>query len=209
MYPTTKINNKNMSQYVMRDETTLVEDKFKWYALNCFPNQEKTIRKTIETNLRLNNLTGFVEQMEIPTEKVLINVKGKKIQREKVVMSGYILMKADISNGEVIPTIRRTQGVIGFLNPTDGKLSKIPEPMKISEVERFLQITLSVADKPQIKNYNKGDKVSIIDGSFAGFNGVIESVDYNKKTLCLLVSIFSRETSVYVNFEQISSDVVV
>jgi transcriptional antiterminator NusG len=60
------------------------------------------------------------------------------------------------------------------------------------------------ADKPKPKvAYQPGEEILVIDGPFNEFNGVIESVDYEKSLLKVEVLIFGRTTSVELEFSQV------
>jgi len=49
----------------------------------------------------------------------------------------------------------------------------------------------------------RGEEVKITKGPFETFKGIITEVSEEKKRVKLIVSIFSRDTPVYLNFEQI------
>ncbi len=173
----------------------------KWYAIYCPSNQEKSTKQNIERELKSRSLENWVESIEVPVETIIVKSKGKNIKREKVLIPCYIFVKANISNGEVINTLRFSKGVLGFINPSDGKSSQRPEPLKDSEVMKFLRKGDDIIDN-SIKFYS-GDNVKIIDGAFSSFVGVIDSVDNNKKVVKVIVKIFSRDTPVDLEFTQI------
>ena len=175
---------------------------FKWYAIYCVSNQEKTTKTNIERELRMNNLDKWVSSIEVPTDKVIINSRGKKVAREKVLLPCYIFVNADISNGEVLSILRHAKGVLGFINPSDGKKMTRPEPLKNSEVEKFLKISTPEQIDNSIK-FIKNERVRIIDGAFSSFEGLIDTIDNNKKSMKVIVKIFSRETPVEVEFAQV------
>lgn len=63
-----------------------------------------------------------------------------------------------------------------------------------------------ISKKPDLENsiskftpfaeVQKGDKVKILTGPFAGILGTIDSVDYDKQKIMLLVDLFGQETSI-------------
>ena len=183
------------------------ENKFKWYALYCISNQEKATKLNLERELKYNNLENCVSKIEVPLDKVIVNIKGKKVTREKILLPCYIFINADISNGELLPVLRRTKGVLGFINPSDGKTRDRPEPLKNSEVDKFFKIS-KPEENEQGMQFIIGDMVRITEGAFASFEGVIDVIDSQKKMLKVIVKIFSRETSVEVNFNQVDKEII-
>ena len=185
-------------------EEVLEKEKFKWYALYSVANQEKTTKQNIERELSLNNLSKYLNRIEVPTEKIVVNGKSKKHLREKVLLPGYIFINIDLSsNGEVLPILRRCKGILGFINPSDGKSRQTPEQLRDSEVERFLNVEKDETVLENSIKFNVGETVKITDGAFSTFNGEIQNIDANKKILKLIVKIFSRETPVEVEFNQV------
>ena len=53
------------------------------------------------------------------------------------------------------------------------------------------------------EEFSLGSEVDIVEGPFAGFVGIIDSVDYNNEKLTVMVSIFGRMTPVELGFHQI------
>ena len=82
--------------------------------------------------------------------------------------------------------------------------------MEISEAE--IKSVLSkmeddVAVVDSTESFDVGEMVKIIDGPFESFVGLIEEVDNEKKRIRVLVSIFSRETPVELEFNQVQKSV--
>ena len=51
--------------------------------------------------------------------------------------------------------------------------------------------------------YEVGQEVHVIDGPFAGFNGVASEVDNVKQKMTVKILVFGRETSIDLDFEQV------
>ena len=72
----------------------------KWYVIRAVTGQEVKIKDYILTEVTRVGLDKQIEEMLVPTEKVVQIRKGKKVSKEKTYFPGYIMMKADIS-GEI------------------------------------------------------------------------------------------------------------
>lgn len=180
-----------------------IKETTKWYALKVTANQERKVKEYVEKEVKISNLSNWIIQVVVPTEKVLSLNKqtGKKSVREKLVMPGYLFVNADLSNGEIAPILERVPGVYGFLSMKEGKVTKSPQPIKDREVERFLDIKEDIEvvwDK-----FVVGERVKILDGPFSSFEGNINTIDTAKNRLNIMVSIFQRQTPVEVLFSQV------
>ena len=89
----------------------------------------------------------------------------------------------------MIKGIKRVSGFLGSKG--------IPVPVSDKEVEKILgQIKDGVAQPKSGIDYSVGEKVQVVDGPFASFNGMIEEIDEEKARLKVSVSIFGRPTPV-------------
>jgi transcriptional antiterminator NusG len=78
-----------------------------------------------------------------------------------------------------------------------------PTPVQDEEVEAVIQ-QIEKGPAQQIKTqFDKGDNVRIIDGSFSNFNGFVDEVDADHNKLKVMVTIFGRQTPVELNFLQV------
>jgi transcriptional antiterminator NusG len=147
-------------------------------------------------------MEDFVEQVLVPTEKVIQIRNGKKVHKEKVYFPGYIMIKANLS-GEIPHIIKSITNVIGFLGETKGG---DPVPLRMSEVNRMLGKVdeLNVeADANVAIPYKVGETVKVIDGPFNGFDGTIEKIFEEKRKLEVMVKIFGRKTPLELSYMQV------
>ena len=92
-----------------------VEDRYKWYVVRAISGQEKKVKQYIQVELERENKTEFVPEILIPTEKVYQVKNGKKVIKERNAFPGYVLVKADFSDAEILPLIKSITGIVGFL----------------------------------------------------------------------------------------------
>jgi len=174
----------------------------KWYVVRAVSGQEHKIKTYIENEIARLGMQDYVEQVLVPTENVVQIRNGKKINKEKVYFSGYIMIKANLS-GEIPHIIKSITNVIGFLGATKGG---DPLPLRQSEVNRMLgkvdELTVDTDAHVAIP-FTKGETVKVIDGPFNGFDGVIENINEEKRKLEVMVKIFGRKTPLELSYMQV------
>ena len=110
------------------------EIKKRWYVVRAVSGKEKKVKEYLELEIARMKLTDYVNQVLIPTEKVFKIQNGKKVNKEKAFLPGYVLIEAALV-GEVPHVIKSIPNVIGFLGTEKGG---DPVPMRLSEVNRIL-----------------------------------------------------------------------
>ena len=173
----------------------------KWYVVRSVSGQENKIKSYIETEISRLNLEEYIEQVLVPTEKVIQIRNGKKINKERVYFPGYIMIQVNLS-GEIPHIIRAINGVIGFLGEVKGGE---PVPLRQSEVNRMLGKVdeLAVQDESINIPFIIGETVKVIDGPFNGFNGNVEKINEEKRKLEVMVKIFGRKTPLELSYMQV------
>ena len=176
-------------------------DVKKWYVVRAVSGQENKIKSYIESDIARLGLSDFVEEVLVPTEKVIQIRNGKKVNKERNYFPGYIMIKANLS-GEVPHIIRSITNVIGFLGETKGGE---PVPLRKPEVNRMLGKVdeLSVQSENVVIPFKIGETIKVIDGPFNGFNGNIEKVNEEKRKLEVMVKIFGRKTPLELSYMQV------
>ena len=180
---------------------TEVKSAKKWYVIRSVSGKENKIKEYIESEIVRLNLQDFIEQILVPTEKVVQIRNGKKINKERVFIPGYIMVQADLV-GEIPHIIKSVNGVIGFLGEVKGGE---PVPLRQAEVNRLLGKVdeLSVKDENVNIPFTMGETIKVIDGPFNGFNGTVEKIFEEKRKLEVMVKIFGRKTPLELSFMQV------
>jgi len=167
-----------------------------WYAVHTYSGFEEKVKLTIEDKIKGTSLEEMVERILIPSEKVLEMRSGKRRETDKKFYPGYILVKVDLTD-ETWHLIKSTPRVTGFVG------GQSPMPVPEEEVEQILQ-QVERGGTAQVKTqFSVGDSVRINDGPFTNFTGSVEEVDAEHGRLRVMVSIFSRQTPVELNFFQV------
>lgn len=189
-----------MDQILNRREMADVKEK-NWYVVRAVSGQENKVKEYIEREIAHNNLEDYIDQVLVPTEKVIQIRNGKKVNKERVYFPGYVMVQANLG-GEIPHIIKSINGVIGFLGETKGG---DPVPLRKSEVNRMLGKVdeLSVkADNVAIP-FTIGETIKVIDGPFNGFNGTVEKINEEKRKLEVMVKIFGRKTPLELSYMQV------
>ncbi|MDV3309099.1 MAG: transcription termination/antitermination protein NusG [Cyclobacteriaceae bacterium] len=179
--------------------------ELKWYVLRVVSGQEKKVKSYLETEIERSKLTEYIPQVLIPSEKVYEMRNGKKRVRERNFFPGYVLISADLSNGEAYHVVNNIPGVIGFLGSSGTGSSKDPVPLRQSEVNRILGKVdqLDEMEERLETPFIKGESVKVMDGPFSGFTGSVEEIFEDKKKLNVMVKIFGRNTPVELSYMQV------
>ena len=169
-----------------------------WYIVQSHSNFENKVAKLIKEEAEKLKFSEKIEEIIVPTHEITEVRRGKRVQRKKKYFPGYVLIKSEMDN-ELYHVIKNIKKVSGFLG-TKG----VPVPVSDSEIEKILgQIKDGVAQPKSAIDYSVGEKVQVIDGPFASFNGLIEDVDEEKSRLKVSVSIFGRPTPVDLEYNQV------
>lgn len=185
-----------------------------WYILRAVSGQEKKVKAYLEKEISIQpKLQEYILQVLTPSEKVYQmrkskDGKTKKIAIERNFFPGYVLVQANIADGEILHTIRHVPGVLGFLAVDGENPNEMPRPMRESEVTRILG-KVADTDEYEVKHelaFIVGEKVKVIDGPFSGFSAVVEEVFEDKKKMRVIVTIFGRNTPVELNYGQVEKE---
>lgn len=167
-----------------------------WYVVHTYSGFEEKVRLGIEEKTDRQGMKERISRILIPTERVIELKGGKKKESDKKFYPGYILVEMEMDD-ETWHLVRSTPRVTGFVGGSN--------PVALSEEE--VAVILQQIEKgpvPQVKTqFQKSESVRIIDGPFSNFVGSVEEVDIDHGRLCVMVSIFGRQTPVELNFFQI------
>ena len=176
----------------------------RWYIVHAYSNFEKKVAEDINNKAKQKGLSERIEQIVVPTEKVVEVRRGKKVDAERKFFPGYVLMKADL-NDAVISLVKNTPRVTGFLG--EDKHSAKPMHITEKEAERIMHQVQEGVERPKPSvTFEIGEQVRVSDGPFASFNGTVQDVDEERARLKVEVSIFGRAVPVDLEFGQVEKN---
>ncbi len=169
----------------------------RWYIVHAYSNFEKKVAEDIENKAKQTGLGELIEQIIVPTEKVVEVRRGRKVDAERKFFPGYVLVRATLTDA-VFSLIKNTPKVTGFLG--DSK----PVAITDKEAERILHQVQEGVERPKPSvTFEIGESVRVSDGPFASFNGFVQEVDEERARLKVEVSIFGRAVPVDLEFGQV------
>jgi transcriptional antiterminator NusG len=169
----------------------------RWYIVHAYSNFEKKVAEDIENKAKQKGLSADIEQIIVPTEKVVEVRRGRKVDAERKFFPGYVMVRANLTDA-VFSLIKNTPKVTGFLG--DSK----PVAITDKEAERILHQVQEGVERPKPSvTFEIGEQVRVSDGPFASFNGFVQEVDEERARLKVEVSIFGRAVPVDLEFGQV------
>lgn len=169
-----------------------------WYIVQSYSNFEKKVAESIKEQAEAAGLADLFEEVLVPTEEVVELRRGQKVTAERKFFPGYVLVRMDMTD-QAYHLVKNTPKVTGFL----GTQSK-PLPVSQAEVDRILNQVQEGVDRPKPTiEYLVGDQVTVLDGPFQSFSGIVEEVDIDRARLKVEVSIFGRATPVDLEYDQV------
>jgi transcriptional antiterminator NusG len=171
---------------------------FRWYVINTYSGHENKVKTNLEHRIDSMNQQTRFRRVVVPTEQVIETKDGQKVQTEKRVLPGYVLVNMDLTD-ESWAVVKNTPGVTGFAGP-GGK----PVPLTQSDVDRILHTGVGAAERPRTQvEFQLGESVKVTSGPLSDFDGEIVDVNPDQQKLKVLVDIFERQVPVELAFDQV------
>src|SRR5215468_7380734 len=177
------------------------ENNKRWYVVKVQSGREESIKDAIERRVKIEGLEEYFGQIIIPVEKVTEMRNGKRVVRERKLYPGYLMVEVEY-NDRILYLFRETSGVGDFVG---GSLNHPPPPMSEREVERMLgrqgeHVPGIAHPKPK---FDRGDRVKVKDGTFAGMEGEVKDLLEAKGLVRVELTIFGRPVPVELEYWQV------
>jgi transcription termination/antitermination protein NusG len=170
----------------------------RWYVIHVYSGFEKKVASAIREQAEQKGLVEHFDEILVPTEEVVEVKRGAKVNSERKIFPGYVLIHMDLDD-ETWHLVKNTAKVTGFLGGR-GR----PLPISDAEAARIMRQIQEGIERPKPSiTFEIGEQVRVSDGPFTSFNGVVEDVDEEKSRIKVAVSIFGRATPVELEYSQV------
>ena len=188
--------------------------ELRWFIIHTYSGYEAKVMEHLRQRIKMEERTESFGDIQIPEEtyeEMKVDAKsGKKerVTKKRKSFPGYLLVQIAVtrkdSGAEMEDAdwhlVRNTPKVTSFV----GANKKRPTPLTDEEVRQIMHHTEETQEKPKPKyHFEKGEKVRIIDGPFANFEGDVEEIHEERSTIKVMVTVFGRSTPVELDFIQV------
>ena len=159
-----------------------------------YTGYENKVKLSIEKIVENRGLGHLIYDVQVPvTTEVVVNDKGEEKIIETKIFPSYVLVKMTMTD-ESWHVVRNITGVTGFVGPGSEPTPLTDEEVEFAQVERV---------KEEFK-FNLGDRLKVISGSFEGYEGVLQEISEDKKSLVILVNTGKRDIPLMVDTKDVS-----
>ena len=167
-----------------------------WYVVHTYSGYEDAVREALLQRIESLGMQDSIFDVVVPKETQIVIKKGEPKTEEKRIFPGYVLVEMVVTDYSWY-VVRNTPNVSGFVGSGTTPVPVSPEEFKVIKRRMGEQ-------EPKFKiDFSKGDTVTLLDGPFINYDGVVDKVDEEKGKIKVLISIFGRETPVELDFTQV------
>ena len=170
----------------------------RWYVIQVYAGYEQAVKEDLEKRLDKEGMREFFGQILVPSAQLPgVVPEAAAAKKDQQLFPGYLLVEVDVMS-ETMRYVLSTPRVVRFLG------GKEPAPLSQKEIDRIIsQVKGEVVVFTKKSDYEVGHEVEIAEGPFAGFVGIIDTIEDENERLTVSVSIFGRMTPVELKFDQV------
>jgi transcription termination/antitermination protein NusG len=171
----------------------------RWYVVHAYSNFEHRVAEVLQERVKRHGLEAKFGEVLVPTEEVIEMRDGQKRKSDRKFFPGYVLVQMEMDE-DTWHLVKEVPKVLGFIGGSPEKPAAITD----KEAMAILRRVEEGVDKPKPKVlFEPGEVVRVTHGPFNDFNGVVESVNYEKSRIQVAVQILGRSTPVELEFSQV------
>ncbi len=173
-----------------------------WYVVNTYSSHENKVKDNLLRRVESMNLKDYVFRIIVAEHEVPVMKNGMPTGKMKMknLYPGYVFIEMKMTD-EAWYMVRNTPGVTGFIGSSGGGAK--PFPVTREQIEPVLKRMGMYDEDDMYSNYEVGDLVRILTGSFEGSEGNIISIDSENGEATISTIFFGRPTSINVKFSEI------
>ena len=180
-------------------ERILLLAMFQWYVINTYSGHENKVKPNLEHRIQSMNQVAKFRRVVVPTEQVIETKDGQKVQTEKRVLPGYVLVNMDMTD-EAWTVVKNTPGRDRLRGRRQQAAAAVaargrPHPPHGRRRRR--------GGRARQVEFSLGESVKMTSGPLADFDGEIVDVNADQQKLKVLVDIFERQVPVELGFDQV------
>ncbi|MEO8288537.1 MAG: transcription termination/antitermination protein NusG [Chloroflexota bacterium] len=174
-----------------------MSDARHWYIIHTYSGYENKVKKNLEHRILTLDMSEHIFRVEVPTVEEIEIKGGQRHPVQRKIFPGYVLVEM-VMDEKSWHVVRNTPGVTGFVG-----IGNKPTALPQDEADGILKQMQTAAPTKFKVTLQAGQAVKIIDGPFADFEGIVESINQEKGKVRVRVSFFGRETPVELDFLQV------
>src|SRR4030095_1233053 len=164
--------------HALAGERRRLRMSLRWYVVHAYSNFEHRVAGDLKERLKLMGMQEMFGEILVPTEEVVEMRDGQKRKSDRKFFPGYVLVQMEMDE-DTWHLVKEVPKVLGFIGGTPEKPAQITNKEAMSILRRVEE----GVDKPKPKVlFEPGEVVRVIEGPFNDFNGVVESVNYEKNS---------------------------
>ena len=172
-----------------------------WFAIATYSSHENKVKDNLLARVESMKLQDYVFRIIVAEHEVPVMRNGQPTGKTKMqnLFPGYVFIEM-IMTDEAWYMVRNTPGVTGFIG-SSGRGAK-PFPVTREQIEPVLK-RMGMVDAEMYNNYEVGNMVRVLTGTFEGGEGEIEAINTETGEVTISTIFFGRPTSITVKFSEI------
>lgn len=149
----------------------------KWYVLRVKPHKEQSVHRLLQT-----------KEVDVFFPSVKVNPVNPRAAKERPYFPGYMFVRVDLdeSGQNLFNWLPGVHGLVSF-----GEYPAVVPENLVQEIQRRLA-EIKAAGGPVLDGLQKGDRVRIIGGPFAGYEAIFDARLPGQERVQLLLAFLSQ-----------------
>lgn len=172
--------------------------ELRFFIVHTYSGRERRVKELLERAIDRQQLRHLFGRIIVPAEKVMKIKKSQLVNEERRLYPGYVVVEMAATE-DALRLVNSVPGVTHMLGTR-----KSPQPLPEEDVRALLEQLESGTEKVvQEAPFAKGESIKVTSGPFAGFTGIVEEVNTERRRVRVTVTIFGRATPIDLDFLEV------